>query len=126
MAHVADADAADLHAAELDLGGAACDTEHLVDAGTIMYIVVNPVSPGLLPTISLEESSSNAAARSRSLERRTAMRYMMSGQTRMIGNNAIIFEMKAVRHALLQEFDKLVAGRSRPSSQLFGVFLHRL
>ena len=41
--------------AELDFGGATRNAEHFVNAGMIMAVIVNAVSPGASPAIALEQ-----------------------------------------------------------------------
>jgi hypothetical protein len=108
-------------AAELHLGGAAGDTEHLVNAGMIVYVVVNPVPPGLPPTVSLEELFEHGG-RIEVLGEANGAAIDNQGPTRMVGNDAVILEVKGVCIALPQEFGNRGAGRSCPSSQPFGTF----
>src|SRR5258708_1532793 len=108
--------------AELHLAFTAGNAEHFMNAGMVVHIVVNAVTPGIAPAVAFEQFFEH----SRRIElfwKPHCPAINDERPFRMVGNDSIVLEMKCTRLPFADEGTEISAGRARPAGDLLRDFL---
>jgi hypothetical protein len=94
--------------AELHLAFAAGNAEHLVNAGMVVQIIVNAVTPGIAPAVAFEQFFEHS--RRIELFRKPHCTTINDERPfRMIGNDSIVLETKCTRLPFAYEGVEIIA-----------------
>src|SRR3954462_11011157 len=94
-----------------------------MNAGMVVYIVVNAVTPGIAPAVAFEQFFEHS--RRIVLFRKPHCPAINDERPfRMVGNDSIVLETKCTRLPFADEGAEITAGRTGPASDLLRDFLH--
>ena len=108
--------------AELHLAFTAGNAEHFMNAGMVVHIIVNAVTPGIAPPVAFEQFF-EYGRRIKIFRKPHCPAINDERPFRVVGNDSVVLEMKCTRLPFADEGTEISAGGARPAGDLLRDFL---